>query len=130
MFVLGCFIDFFEIAFIVIPLLAPVAEKILPGLVPGMTPDDAMIWFGVIIAMNLQTSFRFVLLATLAIKFILAWILPMSGDEAYFIVWAKHPDFTDRQNFDEMQALVFSSVLEAGDLLVARRRRGGRDARR
>ena len=56
-FILGCFIDFFEIAFIIIPLLAPVAEKILPGLVPGMTVDDAMIWFGVIIAMNLQTSF-------------------------------------------------------------------------
>lgn len=56
-FILGCFIDFFEIAFIVIPLLTPVAEKILPGLVPGMTPDDALIWFGVIIAMNLQTSF-------------------------------------------------------------------------
>ena len=56
-FILGCFIDFFEIAFIVIPLLAPVAEKILPGLIPGMTADDAMIWFGVIIAMNLQTSF-------------------------------------------------------------------------
>lgn len=56
-FVLGCFIDFFEIAFIVIPLLAPVAEKILPALVPGMTPDQVMIWFGVIIAMNLQTSF-------------------------------------------------------------------------
>jgi TRAP-type mannitol/chloroaromatic compound transport system permease large subunit len=56
-FILGCFIDFFEIAFIIIPLLAPVAEKILPGIVPGMTVDDAMIWFGVIIAMNLQTSF-------------------------------------------------------------------------
>ena len=56
-FILGCFIDFFEIAFIIIPLLAPVAEKILPGLVLGMTADDAMIWFGVIIAMNLQTSF-------------------------------------------------------------------------
>jgi TRAP-type mannitol/chloroaromatic compound transport system permease large subunit len=56
-FILGMFIDFFEIAFIVIPLLAPVAEKILPGLVPGMTPDAAMIWFGVMIAMNLQTSF-------------------------------------------------------------------------
>ena len=56
-FILGMFIDFFEIAFIIIPLLAPVAEKILPGIVPGMTPDQAMIWFGVIIAMNLQTSF-------------------------------------------------------------------------
>jgi TRAP-type mannitol/chloroaromatic compound transport system permease large subunit len=56
-FILGCFIDFFEIAFIVIPILAPVAEKILPGMVPGMTADQAMIWFGVIVAMNLQTSF-------------------------------------------------------------------------
>ncbi len=56
-FILGMFIDFFEIAFIVLPLLAPVAEKILPGLIPGMTPDQAMIWFGVIVAMNLQTSF-------------------------------------------------------------------------
>jgi len=56
-FILGMFLDFFEIAFIVIPLLAPVAEKILPGLVPGMTADAAMIWFGVMIAINLQTSF-------------------------------------------------------------------------
>jgi TRAP-type mannitol/chloroaromatic compound transport system permease large subunit len=46
-FILGMFIDFFEIAFIVIPMLAPVAEK--------MGID--LIWFGVIIAMNLQTSF-------------------------------------------------------------------------
>jgi tripartite ATP-independent transporter DctM subunit len=57
-FVLGMFIDFFEIAFIVIPILAPVAEKILPELFPPGTPvDSIMIWFGVIIAMNLQTSF-------------------------------------------------------------------------
>ena len=44
---LGFFLDFFEIAFIVIPLLAPVAEKL----------DINLIWFGIIIAMNLQTSF-------------------------------------------------------------------------
>jgi TRAP-type mannitol/chloroaromatic compound transport system permease large subunit len=57
-FILGCFIDFFEIAFIVIPMLAPVAEKLLPGLFPQGTPIDAiMVWFGVVIAMNLQTSF-------------------------------------------------------------------------
>lgn len=42
---------------------------------------------------NPQAAFRFVLLATLAIKLVLAGIIPMSGDEAYFIVWAKHPDF-------------------------------------
>ncbi|MCB1997704.1 MAG: TRAP transporter large permease subunit, partial [Rhodoferax sp.] len=46
-FVLGMFIDFFEIAFIVIPILAPVADK--------MGID--LVWFGVILAMNLQTSF-------------------------------------------------------------------------
>ena len=57
-FVLGCFIDFFEIAFIVVPILAPVAEKILPELLPAGYPADfAMVWFGVILAMNLQTSF-------------------------------------------------------------------------
>jgi TRAP-type mannitol/chloroaromatic compound transport system permease large subunit len=46
-FILGMFIDFFEIAFIVIPMLAPVAEK--------MGID--LIWFGILLAMNLQTSF-------------------------------------------------------------------------
>jgi TRAP-type mannitol/chloroaromatic compound transport system permease large subunit len=56
-FALGCFIDFFEIAFIVIPMLVPVAEKLLPGLLPGVPVDAVMVWFGVIIAMNLQTSF-------------------------------------------------------------------------
>jgi TRAP-type mannitol/chloroaromatic compound transport system permease large subunit len=46
-FVLGMFIDFFEIAFIVVPILAPVADK--------MGID--LIWFGIILAMTLQTSF-------------------------------------------------------------------------
>ncbi len=43
--------------------------------------------------MDPKAAFKFALLATLAIKFILAWIIPMSGDEAYFVIWAKHPDF-------------------------------------
>jgi tripartite ATP-independent transporter DctM subunit len=46
-FILGFFIDFFEIAFIIVPLLAPAAVAL------GIDP----VWFGVIIAMNLQTSF-------------------------------------------------------------------------
>jgi hypothetical protein len=53
----GLFIDFFEIAFIVVPMLVPVAEKLLPALLPGVPADAVMVWFGVIIAMNLQTSF-------------------------------------------------------------------------
>ena len=46
-FVLGFFIDFFEIAFIIIPLLAPAAAAL------GID----LVWFGVMIGMNLQTSF-------------------------------------------------------------------------
>ena len=46
-FLLGFFIDFFEIAFIVVPLLLPVAVML----------DINLIWFGIILAMNLQTSF-------------------------------------------------------------------------
>lgn len=46
-FVLGCFLDFFEIAFILLPLLLPVLKEM----------DINLIWFGVMLAMNLQTSF-------------------------------------------------------------------------
>ncbi len=46
-FVLAFFLDFFELAFIVVPLLAPVAATM------GIDP----IWFGVLLAMNMQTSF-------------------------------------------------------------------------
>jgi tripartite ATP-independent transporter DctM subunit len=46
-FVLGFFLDFFEIAFIIVPLLAPAA--LLLGI--------DLTWFGVMIGVNLQTSF-------------------------------------------------------------------------
>jgi tripartite ATP-independent transporter DctM subunit len=46
-FVLGFFIDFFEIAFIILPLLVPAATALGVDLV----------WFGVMLGMNLQTSF-------------------------------------------------------------------------
>ncbi len=46
-FVAAFFLDFFELAFIVIPLLGPVADK--------MGID--LVWFGVLIAVNMQTSF-------------------------------------------------------------------------
>ncbi|MFZ2651322.1 MAG: TRAP transporter large permease subunit, partial [Burkholderiaceae bacterium] len=46
-FVLGFFLDFFEIAFVLLPLLAPIAEKL------GID----LIWFGVLVGINLQASF-------------------------------------------------------------------------
>ncbi len=44
---LGFFIDFVEISFIVVPILSPIAETL------GIN----MLWFAILIAMNLQTSF-------------------------------------------------------------------------
>ncbi|WP_103027365.1 TRAP transporter large permease [Salinibacter altiplanensis] len=53
---LGFFIDFFEIAFIIIPLLQAPAARLLPPEF-GATADAALVWFGVMVGMNLQTSF-------------------------------------------------------------------------
>ena len=44
---LAFFLDFFELAFIIIPLIGPVAEKL------GID----LVWFGVLLAVNMQTSF-------------------------------------------------------------------------
>ncbi len=44
---LGFFIDFVEISFIIVPILAPVADAL------GVAP----LWFAILIAMNLQSSF-------------------------------------------------------------------------
>ena len=46
-FFLAFFLDFFEIAFIILPLLGPVAHKL------GID----MVWFGVLLCVNMQTSF-------------------------------------------------------------------------
>jgi TRAP-type mannitol/chloroaromatic compound transport system permease large subunit len=46
-FLLAFFLDFFELAFIIIPLLAPAAEKL------GID----LIWLGVVLGVNMQTSF-------------------------------------------------------------------------
>ena len=46
-FFLAFFLDFFEIAFIILPMLGPVADK--------MGID--MVWFGVLLCVNMQTSF-------------------------------------------------------------------------
>ncbi len=55
-FILGFFIDFFEIAFIIIPLLQAPAAQLLPPEF-GATAEAALVWFGVMVGMNLQTSF-------------------------------------------------------------------------
>lgn len=53
-FFLAFFLDFFEIAFIILPMIAPIAQKILG---PVVGDGAALIWFGVMLCVNMQTSF-------------------------------------------------------------------------
>ncbi|MCC6193798.1 MAG: TRAP transporter large permease subunit, partial [Burkholderiales bacterium] len=53
-FFIAFFLDFFEIVFIIVPLLAPIAKTLLA---PIVGEDAALIWFGVMLCVNLQTSF-------------------------------------------------------------------------
>jgi TRAP-type mannitol/chloroaromatic compound transport system permease large subunit len=66
---LGFFIDFFEIVFILVPLLVPPAEAL------GID----LIWFGVVIGVNLQTSFL-----TPPFGFSLFYLRSVAPKEAYF----------------------------------------------
>ena len=63
-FFLAFFLDFFEIAFIVVPMLAPVAVKLLSPVLldsmngnPQASASAALVWFGVMLCVNMQTSF-------------------------------------------------------------------------
>jgi tripartite ATP-independent transporter DctM subunit len=53
-FFLAFFLDFFEIAFIILPMIGPIAQIQLS---PIVGPDNALIWFGVMLCVNMQTSF-------------------------------------------------------------------------
>tara|TARA_R110002124_G_scaffold191032_1_gene358468 strand:- start:2093 stop:3964 length:1872 start_codon:yes stop_codon:yes gene_type:complete len=67
-FVLGCFLDFFEIAFIAIPLL------LIPATTLGIDP----LWLGLLIAVTLQTSFL-----TPPLGFSLFFLRSVAPDSAY-----------------------------------------------
>ncbi|RJQ52868.1 MAG: TRAP transporter large permease subunit [Desulfobacteraceae bacterium] len=92
-FVLGCFIDFFEIAFIVIPLLVPVADKM------GIN----LVWFGVIIAMNLQTSF----------------LTPPFGFALFYLrSVAARFDYTDRVTSERIPAVTTLQIYKGSVLFI------------
>ncbi|MEQ1714355.1 MAG: TRAP transporter large permease subunit, partial [Hyphomicrobium sp.] len=84
-FVLAFFLDFFELAFILVPLLAPVANKL------GID----LIWFGVILSVNMQTSF----------------LHPPFGFALFFLrsVAAKEP-YLDRVTGKEMQPVTTEQI--------------------
>ena len=68
-FVLAFFLDFFELAFIVVPLIAPVADRL------GID----LVWFGVMLAINMQKSFMHP-----PFGFALFFLRSVAPREAYF----------------------------------------------
>lgn len=54
-FVLGFFLEWVEISFIVLPLFAPIIVALDFGL--GLTSEQQLLWFAMLVAINLQTSF-------------------------------------------------------------------------
>jgi len=75
-FILAFFLDFFELAFIIVPLLGPVAEKL------GID----LVWFGVLLAVNMQTSFMHP-----PFGFALFYLRSVAPGRAYFDKIAKRP---------------------------------------
>ena len=89
-FILGFFIDFFEIAFIIVPLMAPAAALL------GVD----LIWFGVMIAMNLQTSF----------------LTPPFGFALFYLRGVAPPEVTTTQIY--RGAVPFIAIQVVGLLLI------------
>ncbi len=91
-FVLGCFIDFFEIVYILIPLLAPVARKL------GID----MVWFGVMVSMTMQTSF----------------LTPPFGFSLFYLRSVAPPSVATRNIYRGVLPFVFLQILMVGALMV------------
>ena len=54
-FIMGFFLEWVEISFIVLPLFTPIVAGLDFGL--GMSREELLLWFAMLVAVNLQTSF-------------------------------------------------------------------------
>ena len=54
-FILGFFLEWIEISYVVLPLFAPIVGALDFGL--GLNYDQRLTWFAILVAINLQTSF-------------------------------------------------------------------------
>ncbi|HEX6142031.1 MAG TPA: TRAP transporter large permease subunit, partial [Geminicoccaceae bacterium] len=54
-FILGFFLEWIEISYVVLPLFAPIVSDLDFGL--GLSSEQLLIWFAILVAINLQTSF-------------------------------------------------------------------------
>ena len=55
LFILGCFLEWIEITFVVLPLFTPIILELDFGM--GLSETEKLIWFAIAVAVNLQTSF-------------------------------------------------------------------------
>ncbi|MEO7851244.1 MAG: TRAP transporter large permease subunit, partial [Rubrivivax sp.] len=103
-------------AFIVIPILAPVADKMLGPLLPeGTPPNMTLVWFGVMVAMNLQTSFL-----TPPFGFALFYLRSVAAKTDYLdrITGAKIAAVTTPQIYRGSIAFIFLQLIMVG-LVIA-----------
>ena len=67
-------------------------------------------------AINPKRLFFITLLTTLGIRFLLAASIPVTGDEAYFFLWGRHPAL-GYYDHPPMTGLMLAALLSAGDAL-------------
>ncbi len=91
-FILGFFIDFFEIVFIVIPMITTAAIKL----------DINMVWFGVMIGMNLQTSF----------------LTPPFGFSLFYLKGVAPPEITTKIIYKGVIPFIFIQILGLITMIV------------
>jgi TRAP-type mannitol/chloroaromatic compound transport system permease large subunit len=92
-FVLGFFLDFFEIAFIIVPLLVPVATSL----------EIDLIWFGIVLAMILQTSF----------------LTPPFGFSLFYLrSVAPHHDYVDRTTGKTIEGIRTAQIYRGAIIFV------------
>ncbi len=92
LFVLGFFLDFIEITFIVVPIIAPIMTDM------GFDP----IWFAILIAMNLQTSF----------------LTPPFGFSLFYLKGVSPPSITTKHLYYGIIPFVLIQVIALGALII------------
>ena len=95
MFFLGFFIDFLEIAVVVVPIVAPI-------LLADPGANVTAVWFGVMVGLNLQTSF----------------LTPPFGPAAFYLKSVTPPEITLGEIFSSMTPFIVMQVIAVG-LLIA-----------
>ncbi len=92
LFILGCFLEWIEITYIVVPIIAPVLDKL------GID----ILWFAIVICMNLQTSF----------------LTPPFGWSLFFLKGVAPPEVTTGQIYRGIVPFVLLQLVGLGILLM------------